>query len=115
MSGALNLERTDWHQTPEEREKSARIVAQLEAAIVAAPKPGAYSGEERRKVARLTRRENLARCLVTLNQALAALAKSGTLDDSARVWISEGFDVPTILEYGGYYDVNGKAQMRRVS
>lgn len=102
-------DRTDWRQNPDEQAASVKVIAQLEAAIIAAPKTNPeYSGEERRKAARATRRETLARCLVTLNTVLASLEATGSLDDSAKVWLIEGLDAPPVLKYDAYYDGKGQ-------
>jgi hypothetical protein len=101
-------DRLDWHQNDMERAQTTEIITRLEAAIVATKPQPEYVSTDRRKVARETRRQTLARVLVNLNTALANLAASGSLDDSAKLWLIEGLDAACVLTMDGYFDAKGK-------
>ena len=118
-----NSERIDWRQTEQEKGRSAQVIAQLEAAIIAAPQDVEHRKGERRKIMKAvpkdrrekqrrevqeTRRQILARCLVSLNTALASLEVTGSRDDSAKIWWIEGLDAPCVLNSGGYYGAKGE-------
>lgn len=97
--------RTEFRNTEAEAARYVQKIVALENAIKNA-KIIKYDGEERRKSPRATRREDIARHLVTLHAALSTLETTGSLDDAAKLMIAD-FHANCILTSHAYYDAKG--------